>query len=357
MLDRFAVIMAGGSGTRLWPLSREAMPKQFIAVDKDKSMLAGTIDRLCAVVAPEKCFVATNKKLAEITRETVSGLIPPQNIIEEPMQKDTSACVAYSAMYLRKQYGPGLLCCVPADGYVKDKKAYAAAIAQGIDHCEQNGGLALVGLIPTCPATGYGYMRVNPDTPVSPVYAFKEKPDEAGAEQMVASGNYLWNGGIFMGELDAFIAGVREHLPMYAENLGRALESLGGPGFNAALEAAYGRLDGISFDKGVLERMKQGSIYAVRGTFDWDDIGSLDALARITDAGGASNIVLGNHCGLDTEGCVIYGTEDVIAATIGLRGIIVAVTKDAVLVAPREKAQEVKELVKKLKAGGFEKFV
>lgn len=358
MLERFAVVMAGGSGSRLWPLSRESMPKQFIAVDGNKSMLAMSLERLRGVVAGERCFVVTNKNLVERTREVTSGLIPPENIIAEPVRKDTAACVAYAAMYLRKKYGPGLLCCVPADGYVKDTAGYASTLARGLEACGQNRSLVLVGLRPTYPATGYGYMRVNPDLPVSQVYAFTEKPKEDAAQQMVASGEWLWNGGIFMGDLDLIIAGVREHLPQYAEKLGGALERLGQPQYDGALEEAYGRLESTSFDKGILEKMHaSGSICAVQGLFDWDDIGSLDALAKILDAGDSDMFVLGKHCGLDTDGCVIYGREDILTATIGLRDIIVAVTKDAVLIAPREKAQAVKQLVDLIKEKGLEKFV
>lgn len=358
MSERFAVVMAGGSGSRLWPLSRDAMPKQFIAVEGDKSMLAMSLERLLGVAGAERCFVVTNKNLIDPTREVIRGLIPQENIIAEPSRKDTAACIAYTAMYLREKYGAGVLACVPADGYAKNTAGYVSALSRGLETCVQNHCMVLVGLRPTYPATGYGYMHIVPNLPESKVDEFIEKPEKSKAEQMIATGEWLWNSGIFIGELDRFIAGVREHLPEYFMNIGGALKRLGQPDYNIVLELAYERLEGTSFDRGVLEKMTlDGFVCAVQGMFDWDDIGSLDALAKIVGEEGSDNFIWGDHCGLDTSGCAIYGRDGVLAATIGLTGMIVAVTKDAVLVMPREKAQEVKKLVELLKEKGFEKYV
>lgn len=215
--------------------------------------------------------------------------------------------------------------------------------------------LVIVGISPTYPATGYGYMHTDKDKKVSRVYKFIEKPDQAEAQKMLLSGEYLWNGGIVLGDMDVIIANVEQHLPGHFEKISRALRLLGKPDFEAATEAAYADMEDISFDIGVLE--KSGLIYAVKGFFDWDDIGSLDALAQTHDSDENGNFVSGVFYGMDTSGCVIYGDSGTLTATIGMQNVMVVSTKDAVLVAPRDRAQEVKKLVEQLKKNGMDKYV
>jgi len=354
-MQKYAVLMAGGSGTRLWPLSKEDSPKQFILVEGDCSMMILTIKRLCNVVKPEHCYVITSKRLADITKKTVSGYIPEENVLLEPERKNTAACIALATLLLQKRHNEGLLCFVPADGYVKDTESYAEALKLAFDTAEQTNGLVVIGVKPAYPADGYGYIHVEtvPDTgaKVSRVLEFIEKPSAEKAEELIRSGDYLWNCGIVVGSMDAVIRNVMEYLPEHYDKLSNALEK-GESETSNHVEKAYHDIQSISFDNGVLEKCAQ-SLYAVSASFDWDDIGSIDALAKTLDADSDGNLVKGRHVGLNTTNSVIYG-KDIAICTIDLDNMIVAGTKDEVLVCPRNTSQKIKILVDKLKQQGHE---
>jgi mannose-1-phosphate guanylyltransferase len=348
--------MAGGAGLRLWPLSRQSKPKQFICVDGDECMLVQTIRRICEAVAPDRCYVITNENLLDITRNTLEGLIPLSNIITEPMRKNTAACIAYATMEIREKCGPGVLCFVPADGYVKDSVRYREAVLQAFETAERTMELVVIGIVPAYPATGYGYMHVDkdPEIKVSKVYRFTEKPNATTAKNMVDSGEYLWNGGILIGLADAIIKNIEAYLPGHFNALTAAVMRMDDSDYPKRIREAYSRLDDISFDYGVLE--KANGVYAVKGYFDWDDIGSLDALSKTLKPDEDGNAACGMHFILDTHNSVIY-SEDMFIATIGIDHMIVVATKDALIVCPRERAQEIKPLVEKLGLNGLDKFV
>lgn len=346
--------MAGGSGTRLWPLSKEASPKQFIPVDGDSSMLVQTIKRLCKVVKPEQCFIITNRLLSDITKKTAGCYIPEENILSEPDRKNTAACIAYATFLLRKKHKEGVLCFVPADGYVKDIESYVEALQLAFETAERTNGLVVIGVKPAYPATGYGYIHVEPVTSAgaktSHVLNFIEKPPPELAQELVSSDDYLWNCGIVAGTMDAFMRNIQEYIPDHFHKLSDALEK---EEEDAALliEKAYRDIQGISFDNGVLEKCAS-SLYAVRASFDWDDIGSIDALAKTLEQDSEGNRVKGRHIGINTTNSVIYGKDSAIC-TIDIDNMIVVGTKDEVLVCPRNKSQKVKILVDKLKQQGY----
>jgi len=354
-MKKYAVLMAGGSGTRLWPISKEASPKQFISIEGDDSILVQTIKRLCKVVQPEQCFIITNRLLSDITKKTACECIPEENILLEPERKNTAACIAYATLLLKKKHKEGVLCFVPADGYVKDTESYAKALQLALDTAERFNSLVIIGIKPTYPATGYGYIHVEPavssDMEVSPVLEFIEKPSLEKAKELIRSDDYLWNCGIVVGTMDAIIRNIKEYIPEHYEKLSDALgkeedEVL------ASVEKAYHELQSISFDNGVLEKCAS-SLYAVRASFDWDDIGSIDALAKTLETDSEGNRVKGRHIGVNTTNSVIYG-KDVAICTIDINNMIVVGTKDEVLVCPRNESQKIKVLVDKLKQQGHE---
>ncbi|HHW01043.1 MAG TPA: nucleotidyl transferase [Clostridiaceae bacterium] len=366
-MQKYAVLMAGGSGTRLWPISKEASPKQFIPIEDDKSMLVHTIERLCKVVLPEQCFIITNRNLSDITKRTAGEYIPEGNILLEPERKNTAACIAYATILLQKRYKEGILCFVPADGYVKDTESYAEALQLAFDTAERLNCLVIIGVKPAYPATGYGYIHVEPvtsaDVKVSPVLKFIEKPTLEKAQELVKSDDYLWNCGIVVGTMDAIIRNIKEYLPEHYHKLSNALrkeedkaedeyEAKNGSEVSTSVEKAYRELQSISFDNGVLEKCAS-SLYAVRASFGWDDIGSIDALAKILEADSEGNQVKGRHVGINTTNSVIYG-KDVAICTIDVNNMIVVGTKDEVLVCPKDKSQEIRILVDKLKKQGHE---
>ncbi|HEY5583469.1 MAG TPA: mannose-1-phosphate guanylyltransferase [Ruminiclostridium sp.] len=357
-MDKFVVIMAGGSGTRLWPLSKETKPKQFISIDEGNCMLVQTIERMCEVVPTDKCFIITNRNLLDITWDTVKDLIPYSNIILEPEKKNTAACVAYASLLLKEKFGEGLLCFVPADGYVKDHMGYRNTIELAYVAAESTNNLVIIGITPTYPSTGYGYIQIDKDTDaeerVLAVLRFIEKPNFESAQELVSSGEFLWNGGILAGNMNTIVDCIKASLPDHFNKLSEAIKHEAEGNFKTYIENAYNELQNISFDKGVLEKSK--SICVIRGNFDWDDIGSINTLSKTLNSDAEGNSIKGKHFGIGTSNSVIYG-DDIFIATIGIDNLIVAATKEAIIVCPRDRAQDVKILVETLKRNGFENLL
>jgi mannose-1-phosphate guanylyltransferase len=353
-MEKYVVIMAGGSGTRLWPLSRETRPKQFICIDDGNCMLVQTIERMCEIVPADKCFIITNKNLQNITRSTVKDLIPYSNIILEPEKKNTAACIALATSILKERFGEGLVCFVPADGYVKDHKAYKDAIELAYITAERTKDLVIIGITPTYPATGYGYIEVNNDIDaqrISSVLKFIEKPDLQTAKKLVSSGDFLWNGGVLVGSIAAILNSIKTFLPEHENKISEAVKHADEEDGTTYIEDAYTEIQNISFDNGVLE--KNDSTHVVSGLFDWDDIGSIDALSKTLNSDADGNVIKGKYLGIDTSNSVIVSGEDTLIATIGIDNMIIASTKDAILVCPRNKAQDIKTLVEMLKINGY----
>ena len=354
-VEKYIVIMAGGTGSRLWPLSRENKPKQFISVKGNQCMLIQTIERVRKIISAENCFIITNKNLFDITKKTVKDIIPISNIILEPERKNTAACIIYASLLLKERIGTGLLCFVPADGYIKNHINYKLAIEQAYLAAENTNGLVIIGIDPSYPATGYGYIQINPDEEISEnafrVNHFIEKPDLDTAKGFISSGDYLWNSGIVLGSIDAIIDSTKAFLPNHFREISDAVKQIDGQELNASIAEAYDKISDISFDKGVLE--KSDCIHAVKGYFDWDDIGSLDALSKTFLSDAAGNSIQGDFLGIDTSKSAIY-SDGVLVTTIGVENMIIAATKDAILICPKDRIQDIKMLVEKLKINGFE---
>jgi mannose-1-phosphate guanylyltransferase len=358
-MEKYAVILAGGAGLRLWPLSRESRPKQFITLDGNTSMLLQTIERISELVPAENCYVITNKSQLELTRETLKNSIPDSNILHEPLRKNTAACICYSTLLLQKKEDKGLVCFIPADSYIQDKEKYLAAIRQAFDAAASGSELVIIGVKPTYPATGYGYIQVNREEAeaafngVFKVMQFKEKPTLSVAEQYVQSNNYLWNSGMVAGQMGVLLDEMRQHIPGHFRELSEALTKQDDTDFEHVIEEAYRKLDDISFDNGVLE--KTNHLLAVGGEFDWNDIGSLDALSVALDKDANNNALQGKHFGIDTTNSVIYATDSMVT-TIGLDQMIIIDTGDSIIVCPKERAQDVKLLVEMMKKNGYGRY-
>ena len=354
-MERFVVIMAGGTGTRLWPISRKSMPKQFVNIGDGSCMLVQTIQRMKDTVPADHCFIITDKSLKKITYTTVKGLIPTENIILEPERKNTAACIEYAAITLKKKYGEGIVCFVPADGYINDRKSYSEAIELAYEAAEETQALVVVGITPTYPATGYGYIQVDKekgdDERLLIVQKFIEKPDMETARKFFESGEFLWNGGILVGSLDAIVESIKKFLPEHDQRIGTAAMRTKGFRSNRYINEAYNKVQNVSFDNGVLE--KTDCIYVIKGLFDWDDIGSIDALSKTFKADEDGNVIKGKHVGVDTTNSIII-SDDALVTTIGVDNLIIVSTKDSIIVCPRERAQDVKGLVELLKQTGHE---
>lgn len=356
-MNKFVVIMAGGVGTRFWPLSREKKPKQFISVDGNKCMLVQTIERVCQVIPPENCFIITNQELLDITQETIKDIIPVSNVIAEPLRKNTATCIAYATLLLKQKYENGVLSFLPADAYIKDNLNYAKALEKGFLAANNTKNIVTIGIPPTFPSSGYGYIQVDVEDnnkDYSKVKAFIEKPDSDKAKKLVTSNEYLWNSGIVLGDMDVLIKQIKLFLPNHYDKLLEAVLKQNTDYFNYYIEKAYQDVENVSFDVGVLEKSKE--IYMVKGVFDWDDMGSMDALSKTLEMDLEGNFVHGSFCGLDTSDCVIY-SENKLIGTIGLHNLVVACTKDAIVICPRDRVQEIKSLVNELKEKGYEDYI
>lgn len=354
-MEKYAVIMAGGSGKRFWPISRGNKPKQFISVDGNKCLLVQTIERICELIPAEKCFIITNKDYFDMTKETVKDLIPISNIIIEPLKRDTAACITYAALYLEKMFGKGQVCFIPADSYVKNKKEYLNAINQAYQVAERSREVVIIGVKPSYPSTGFGYIQIDFENQigVSKVVQFKEKPNLETAKDYLKTERYLWNSGMVAGQLDVLIDRIQQLMPEHYKRLTEALTNQ--ETFHlSSIENAYSHLESISFDYAFLEKSK--NLHAVKGHFDWYDIGSLDAISLLVGTDDKNNSILGEHVGIDTENSVIFSVDSLIT-TIGLSDMIVVKTDDAIIVCPRERAQDIKPLVEMLKKNGYEKYL
>ena len=362
---RHAVIMAGGGGTRLWPASRRAHPKQLLALgaDPEESLLAATVRRLGGVCAPEATLVVTSAALADVVRAALPD-VPEDRVIGEPVGRNTAAALGLAAVHLLARDPDAVMAALPADQHVGDEAAFRAtctrafALAERPDH-----PIVTVGLRPTGPETGFGYLELGEAVPgddlARHVARFVEKPDRATAQGYVDSGRYLWNGGMFFVRAARLLAEIARHLPALAaglEPIRAALAADGAHDVTAVTARVYPTLPSISVDHGVME--KTSGILTVPGDFGWNDVGAWSALAEVARPDADGNVVRGGTAIThDAHGNVVLTDAGTVVALVGVSDLVVVRAGDAVLVLPRERAQDVKEITRLLEARGLSRFL
>ena len=354
-----AVIMAGGSGTRFWPFSRRARPKQFLSLTGGEPLIRTTIDRITPLVPAERVWIVTAAATGDLAREILPD-IPSSNILLEPIGRDTAACAGYAAALIARR-DPGAVCIVlPADHVIPDADALRRALAAGADHVADQDGLLTFGIQPTRPETGYGYLKVGPPAAVSDGHQihvlerFVEKPDASTAERYLASGAYLWNSGMFAWRAQTLLDEIARQLPLLAHGLGAIQAAAGTRRASATIEEVYPTLPKISVDFGIMEHAHRSWTLPVR--FAWSDVGSWAALAEVLPAGTLGNVTRGRTALLNAANNIVISQGPVIAAA-GVDDLIIVATSDAVLVIPRSKHQQVKELVHQLGTAGWDDVV
>lgn len=364
--------MAGGGGTRFWPLSRKERPKQLLNLSGKDLMINETLDRLNKSVESENLFIVTNISQAKIMREETNGRLPLDHILEESAARNTSACIGYAAMEIVTKYGDGVMCILPSDAFIKDEEEFTRVLDAAMKACEETDALVTIGIQPTFPATGYGYIKAvaNSETDIadtkevkvsgrdvkyySKVEEFVEKPDLDTAKEYLAAGNYLWNSGMFIWKASTILGYMERLLPDVYAKLLEIKDALGKDHEKELVEKIYPTIPKISIDYGVMERAD--NVLVLPGNFGWNDIGSLDMLYLMKDADENGNTVNGEVVTVDTSDCILYG-KDMLIATAGLKDMIVVATKDAVMVCPKDRAQQVKDIVDKMTEGGLDTYL
>ncbi len=347
--DLAVVIMAGGSGTRFWPVSTEARPKQFLTLFGDRSMLQRTYDRVAGLVPPERVLVLTSARFTDLVAEQLPEL-PAGNIVGEPVPRDTSGAVALAAVLCRARFGDPVMAVLTADHRIEPAEAFHAALRSAARGARESGALYTFGVAPSYPATGYGYLesgqRLDADGDVEhfELLRFREKPDRATAERFLATGRHSWNSGMFVWTTAAIWDAIEAHLPDHARHLAPLAEADGTDRWEDALRAGFEPLPKISIDFGVME--KAAAVRMVRATFEWSDVGGWLALEEFLAADEHGNTARGELHALDAAGNLVF-CEDAAetVALVGVEDLVVVRSGPRTLVTRRDTAEQIKALV------------
>ena len=352
-----ALIMAGGGGTRFWPRSRTARPKQFLRFSGDRTLLQSTYDRISAQIPTERVWVITGADHVTEARQQLPEL-PGDHIVGEPVGRDTAACISLGAALIAQTDPRAAMIVMPADHLIEPEREFQRAVHaadQLMDEHPQS--LLTFGIPPTFPATGYGYIQRGPSlgerqrVPVYQVGAFAEKPDADTAERFVASGDYFWNSGIFVWRAATILAELRRRQPRLYAAIERIVESWPTSNREAVLRQEYEQLVKISIDYAVMQDAgKEGKVLVLRAPYQWDDVGSWLALERRNPQDATGNTVQGEHLGINTQQCVIVSDQGHLIATIGVKNLLIIQDGNATLVADRSEEGTVKAIVEQLKA-------
>lgn len=348
-MNTYGVIMAGGGGTRFWPLSRQEEPKQLLNLSGKDMMINETIDRIAAVAEKQNIFVVTNVTQVPKMKAATVGRLLENHILAEPAARNTSACIGYAAMEIVKKYGDGIMCISPADHFIKNQAEFARVLNEAVAVAEKEDKLITIGIQPTYPATGYGYIKFekSTDSIAKTVIEFKEKPNLETAENYLASGEYVWNSGMFIWKASTILQKFEELLPdVYAciEKIGAAMNT---PDEAQVIKAIYPTIPSISVDYGIME--KSSDVLVISGDFGWNDVGSWENMNVIYDEDENGNIIVGEQINIDTRNTISYSKKRLIT-TVGVENLIIVETDDAILVCGKSRAQDVKLIVDELKA-------
>jgi mannose-1-phosphate guanylyltransferase len=352
----YAVIMAGGAGTRLWPLSRKSQPKQALKLIGERTMFQHAVDRLEPLFPMERILVVTSAAIADVLRPQVPAL-PDENFILEPAGRDSAPAAGLAAVWLLAKDPEATMAMVTADHYIVDVEQFRAALGAAAEVAAQ-GTIVTLGIRPAYPATGYGYVAAGEAQTIVDgfrVYrsaGFTEKPDRATAIRFVEDGRYSWNSGMFIWRADRLMAEYRSQLPELYASLSRIAGAFGEPDADAVLSAEWDGIRRISIDYGIMEHAQDVSV--IPAELGWSDIGSWSSLLDVLEGDEAGNVLQASVLALDTRRTLIRsesGTGRMIAA-VGLEDLIIVDTPDVLLVCPRSQAEQVRELVKRLESEG-----
>lgn len=344
----FIAILAGGRGERFWPMSRKAKPKQVLSLFSDKTLIEESVLRLKSLITKDNLYILCNKEL-KIALGKLSAL-KGAKIIAEPASRNTAGAIALISALVEKKNPGSVLVVLPCDQYIADEKEFEKALKIAVETAAANDKIVTIGIKPAYPATGYGYINIggkskSGDKAVFAVEGFKEKPDKKTAEKYFKSGKFLWNAGIFIFRSSRMLSSFEEYAPGIYNSVIKIVNS---SAFEKSLNSIYPKIESISIDYAVMEKTKD--ILCVEGNFEWCDVGSWESFECILKKDKSGNIIKsGNFVGLDVRNSIILGENDKLIGAVGVDGLIIVQTKDAILVCAKNKAQQVKSLVEEFK--------
>jgi mannose-1-phosphate guanylyltransferase len=350
----YFVIMAGGRGTRFWPRSRTKRPKQLLDIVGPKSILEQTIDRLLPFTDWEHIFIVTEISQAEAIKDLLPEL-PKTRLIVEPLGRNTAPCIGLAALILERIDPAATMVVLPADHYISRISDFQETLVAAAQAALSGNFLITLGITPTFPETGYGYLErgvkvseINGHD-VWEVKAFHEKPDRPKAEAMLKTGRFFWNSGMFIWTVSAILEQMSRLAPAMFAELKKLKIFLGTPGWEEALMAGYEAMENVSIDYAVMEKAEK--VLMLAGDFGWNDVGSWEAVYQLESKDEQGNCLTGPVLILDSRGCLVHSPQKAVGL-IGMKDLIVVDTPDALLICPRDRAQEVKKIVEMLEAQG-----
>lgn len=356
----YAVIMAGGSGTRFWPLSRKKTPKQLLKITGQDTMIKQTVDRIIDKISSENIYVVTTACLADSIKAELSQ-IPAKNIISEPFGRNTAACIGLAATIIFNRDADAVMAVMTADHIIEPPDLFLKALQCAEKLATETNALITFGIKPNEPSVNYGYIQRSEDMinlqdfQVYDVKCFTEKPDRATAEGFVQSGEYYWNSGIFVWSVSTILDNINTLMPELSKGLERIGKSIGTPDESNIIYNEYEKFDNISIDYGVME--KASNVKIIEADFEWDDVGSWLAIERLNNSDQDNNTILSKHCGIDTHGNIIIGDNEHLIATINVSDMIIVSTKDVTMVCNKNNAEDIKKLTDLLKERGYDCYL
>lgn len=347
-----AVIMAGGSGTRFWPASTEAKPKQFLALFGQNTMLQNTVERIEPLIPAERILVVTNEKYVDLTARQLPG-VPKDNIIGESVGKDTAPCVGAAAAIISERDDDATMAVLPADHLIKDGNAFIEVLQKADKKARRSGALGTIGIKPRHPETGYGYIEFEPDqtskkSAAQPVVQFREKPDAAAAKEFMEAGNFLWNSGMFVWRASAIISQFKQHIPEIYRQIQKLQQKAGTEAQQETVDRFYHACPSVSIDYGIMERA--GQVFVIPGGFGWNDVGDWNAFYELSEKDEHGNAVQADWTVIENgENNLISSRHKKMIALAGVDNMAVVETDNALLICNLDDAQSVKQAVKKMR--------
>ena len=357
-MKKAALIMAGGRGERFWPKSRIRLPKQFLSLTDDgKTMIQLTVERILPLVSMEDIYISTNSDYKHLVREQLPH-IPEENILCEPVGKNTAPCIGLGAVYMARKYGDAIMIVLPSDHLIKYNKIFLNTLDEACGAAQAGDNLLSIGITPDFPETGYGYIKFMPDITLGRAFAverFVEKPDLETAKSYLATERYLWNSGMFIWKVSTILVNLNTYLPETYQGLMRIKESIGTPYEQQVLKREFASFRSESIDYGIMEKAQ--NIYILSGSFGWDDVGSWPAVGRIRTSNESGNVVSGNVVTVDTKDTIVIENCDKLVATVGLKNMIIVDTDDALLVCDKAHSGDIKKVLEHLRSCGRNEYL